>query len=191
MRVRSHNFASFSRIPVRKFVCRGGSIGALRQFAGHSICVASTPLRNGNIPGARSSLCVVPAGKRHDFQQMLNDPNPSLQRAALILLDQQQTAALVPEAVISRALHSDPRLAETARAILVKHPEYVEQTLPLIRQLLASNKAQNANALGEFVSLFGWHPAISSELADAIVDKTTSSDRFSRHPAGGDGRTFQ
>jgi putative membrane-bound dehydrogenase-like protein len=42
-------------------------IGALRQFAGHSICVASPPLRNGNIPGARSSLCVVPAGKPPRF----------------------------------------------------------------------------------------------------------------------------
>src|SRR5262249_11496483 len=115
------------------------------------------------------------------LENALQDPNPRVQKAALILLDQPPRAKglLKPEAVIERVGAADADLRQTALAILRKHPEWAEQALGLLRRWMEKEKlsAEEQVGLRGLTLAFQANQKVQEQLAAAVADRATPAER--------------
>lgn len=101
----------------------------------------------------------------------LNDSNPRVQRAALVLLDQPPHNGLDAEAVVARVFADDEPLRRAAQASLRRHPAWVEQALPVVEKLMATAAPGPAelDSLRGFVIAFAQQPAVAALVAKAAA----------------------
>jgi putative heme-binding domain-containing protein len=86
---------------------------------------------------------IVYAIHRHasanDLRAHLNDPQPQVQAAALLLLD--QPPRLAPEVVLERALGTNAQVRKAATQVLRRHPDWTSQLHSFLRHELVKPKA--------------------------------------------------
>jgi putative heme-binding domain-containing protein len=74
-----------------------------------------------------------------DLRQHLNHPQPRVQAAALLLLDQPQR--LAPDVVLERALGTNASVRKAAIQVLRRHPDWSSQLHTFLRNELSKPKA--------------------------------------------------
>lgn len=106
------------------------------------------------------------------LQQALTNPNPKVQKAALLLLDQppRPPNALGHEAVVERFNVTNSELRRTAREILVRHPEWARYCVGSLRQLLATPRISTTEKsdLVDLLLAFQVDGQVQELVADAI-----------------------
>lgn len=112
-------------------------------------------------------------GRPEDFEAALQDENPRVQKAALLLLSQPPRARdrLKPAAVLARVAATDAELRQTALHILQQRPEWAEQALSLVRGWLqeAEISAEEQRGLQGLVLAFQEHPALQDLVAATLT----------------------
>ena len=97
----------------------------------------------GRNPDRMLEHAIIYAIHRHasasDLDQRLKDPQPRVQAAALLLLD--QPPRLAADAVLERALGTDAHVRKAAIQILRRHPEWNRQLHAFLRTELLKPKA--------------------------------------------------
>jgi putative heme-binding domain-containing protein len=113
---------------------------------------------------------------REALLSALDQPSAKVQRAALLLLDQPPFQPAPQGAVVARLNAGDPRLQDTARWVLLRHPEWGEAGSALLRQLIALSNPSDADraALGRFLPLFQTNAAVISAIAGSL--KSTNQE---------------
>jgi putative heme-binding domain-containing protein len=113
-----------------------------------------------------------------DFRAALKNDHPRIQRAALILLDQPNVAALKPDDIFPRLSSTDPNLRSAAQWLLKRHPDWSDQALSYIRLSWKENKLspERFQALAETIIAFSANPKITDWLGDAL-SKTPDQPR--------------
>jgi putative membrane-bound dehydrogenase-like protein len=120
--------------------------------------------------------CLIYAAHRladaDSLDAALRRPEPGVQKAALLLLDQppRPRGRLAPADVIRRTGSADPALRQTALATLRGHPEWAEQATGLFRKWLQkeSPSAQERGELRGLLLAFQKQSAVQ-ELAAASI----------------------
>lgn len=106
------------------------------------------------------------------LRQALEHAHPNVQSAALRLLDQPPRSpnALGHEAVVERLTATDPEVRQTAREILVRHPEWAEYSVGFLRELLEApvTPSEDQSALRSLVLAFQENERIQEVVAAAI-----------------------
>src|SRR5262249_21035612 len=104
----------------------------------------------------------------------LNHGSPRVQRAALVLLDQPPHEALKPDIVLARVFADDESLRRAARASLSRHPDWVEQALPVVERLVASASPDpgECESLRGFVIAFAQQPSVARLVTNAVTAET-------------------
>jgi putative membrane-bound dehydrogenase-like protein len=107
---------------------------------------------------------------RETLVSALDDPNPKVQRAALLLLEQPPFQAVPAYAVVTRLNASDARLRDAARWVLLRHPECGEAGAAFLRQLIAQSNPTEADykALRQFLPLFQTNAAVVSAITRSL-----------------------
>ncbi len=107
-----------------------------------------------------------------DLAEALRSPEPAVQKAALLLLDQppRPRGLLKPAEVMSRVGSPDAGLRQTAVAILQQHPDWAEQAAELLRAWLrkAELSPQERGQVRGLVLAFQGQRAVQ-DLAAATV----------------------
>jgi len=106
----------------------------------------------------------------------LEHPHPRVQKAAMLLLDQEPHNKLTATETVKRLFASDEALAKAARSSLRKHPEWIEHALPFVRQLASSPNpnATERETLREFVLTFLATPDIAMLVGETATAAPTS-----------------
>ena len=110
----------------------------------------------------------------------LEDSSAKVQSAALLLLDQPPFQAIHEHQVVARLNVSDARLRETARWVLLRHPEWGNAGTAFLRQLKEETTPAEANreALPQFLPLFQTNDVVVSAVARSLAsDKVTEAQR--------------
>ena len=108
----------------------------------------------------------------------LQDPNPRVQKAALLLLDQppRVPGLLGHQAVISRVAASDPELRQTALSILQRHPEWSEHAAGLLRGWLQKNQltADERTSLPALLLAFQGSRPVQDLIAESLASTSVT-----------------
>lgn len=114
---------------------------------------------------------------RQALQEGLDHPNPRVQQAAMLLLDQPPHSCLAPAAVVARASAADGDLRRTARTILQKHPRWASHAVDLVRNWIHKQELtqDEAASLRDFILAFQADPAVQETVAGAM---RLANDRF-------------
>ena len=103
----------------------------------------------------------------------LREPNPRVQKAALLLLDQppRMPGLLAHQVVISRIAAADPELRQTALSILARHPEWSEQAVGLLRAWLRKNQltADERTSLPALLLAFQGSSRVQDLIAESLA----------------------
>lgn len=115
---------------------------------------------------------------REDLLHALDGDNPHVQRAALVLLDQSPHNALPAEAAVARLFAADAGLRQAARASLVKHADWVDNAVPVLRKILYAPAAAPADRamINELVLAFHKSKSINRFVADALSAAAVPTD---------------
>lgn len=107
---------------------------------------------------------------REALLQALDHPTPRVQRAALILLDQPPHSFTPEPAVVARLKAGDLRLRETARWVLLRHPEWTAAAQRFFQELLQGPESAETDraAVEEFLKLFQTNRVVLASLADSL-----------------------
>jgi putative membrane-bound dehydrogenase-like protein len=101
-------------------------------------------------------------------------PEPIVQRAALLLLDQppRPSGRLSPGTVVARASSPDSGLRRAALHVLTRHPEWAGHALDHIRVELAATGAsqEQLDGLAELVLAYQHHSAVQELLGGTAAD---------------------
>jgi putative membrane-bound dehydrogenase-like protein len=102
----------------------------------------------------------------------LDQPNPKVQRAALLLLDQPPFQVAREKTVVAHLNASDPRLRDTARWVLLRHPEWGKAGAAFLLQLIESSNSTEADrlALNQFFPLFQTNATVVSAIAGSLTN---------------------
>jgi putative membrane-bound dehydrogenase-like protein len=106
-----------------------------------------------------------------DLTRALGDPQPKVQRAAMLLLDQAPFSASTAPVVV-KGLHSeDPALRDTARWVLLRHPEWGNAGAACLRSLLANPHPTDADrrALAQILPVFATNALVLAAMADTLA----------------------
>ena len=108
---------------------------------------------------------------RPALEAALDDPDASVQRAALLLLDQPSVHALAPSAVLGRVTAADDALRATALRLLQGHAEWGEEALGFLRRLITQPELAGAeqSTLRDLVRTFQSSPAVVALVAEALA----------------------
>jgi putative membrane-bound dehydrogenase-like protein len=108
----------------------------------------------------------------------LDDPNPRVQKAALIVLE-QMPKALKASAVMERVSARDPELRQTALRILLRHPEWADEAIELLRWWLVKEKLSVDEAVGlrTLVLAFQSNKGVQDQLVWRLASKATAAER--------------
>jgi putative heme-binding domain-containing protein len=100
----------------------------------------------------------------------LDHPNPKVQRAALLLLDQAPFQAIPAPGVVSRLDAGDPSLRDTARWVLLRHREWGEAGAAFLHQLLQQPSLTDPDrqALAQFLPLFATNATVMTAVAQNL-----------------------
>ncbi|MEO8429137.1 MAG: PVC-type heme-binding CxxCH protein [Verrucomicrobiota bacterium] len=116
------------------------------------------------------------------LQAALEHPNPRVQRAALVLLDQppRPLNALTHDVVLQRVTAADAGLRQTALGILQNHPEWAKQSVELIedwlnRPVLA---AEQERGLRSLILAFQAEPSLQELIGAALASDATTDGRI-------------
>jgi putative membrane-bound dehydrogenase-like protein len=105
----------------------------------------------------------------------LRSPEPGVQKAALLLLDQppRPRGLLTHAEVIRRVGAPDAGLRQTARAILERHLEWAEPTLGVLRQWLEKKalSPEEQGGLRGLLLAFQKQPAVQQLAAEVVADR--------------------
>lgn len=114
---------------------------------------------------------------RETLEVMLNDPRPGIQRAALILLDQHPHFALRAEQAVQRLFHKDNELRRAARDALLKHKDWIDAVLPMLRRLSENTQptSEELEWIVELVSTFRAAPAFGQWLEASLAGDPPAS----------------
>jgi len=106
-----------------------------------------------------------------DLLGAVGHSHPRIQKAAVILLDQLPHQKLLPEHVLPKIFSDDPELRRTAQSCLRKHPEWVDQTLPVLSALLQAGglKETEKEGLREFLPAFLHHPKVAGMVSESLL----------------------
>jgi putative heme-binding domain-containing protein len=119
----------------------------------------------------------------HTVAVALDHPHTRVQKAALWLLDQAPRPAgqLTHGPVLSRVTAGDPDLRQAALRILLKHPEWAEPALALVRGWLEKPSLTPEEQLGlrSLLVAFQARRAVQESVADALANRSgqTPADR--------------
>jgi putative heme-binding domain-containing protein len=100
----------------------------------------------------------------------LEDSNPRVRQAGLIALDQMPNGRLGPDQVMPLLDTDDPDLQQAALGVLARHPQWSQQMLGLLRELLAAEKLsddQQRSLKGALLALCG-EGTIQQIVADEL-----------------------
>jgi putative membrane-bound dehydrogenase-like protein len=114
----------------------------------------------------------------------LDNPNPKLQRAALLLLEQPPFQAAPASAVIARLNATDLSLRDTARWVLLRHRDWGDAGAGFLRQLiqLPNPSDSDRHALSELLPLFATNPPVTGAIAEVLspANQISNDDRRAR-----------
>jgi HEAT repeat protein len=107
---------------------------------------------------------------RPALEAALIHPNPRVQEAAMLLLDQPPHSCLEPSVAVSRASAADGGLRSAARSILQNHPEWGIHALELVREWIGKiDLTSNEEAsLRDFILAFQTDEGVQQTIADAL-----------------------
>ena len=100
----------------------------------------------------------------------LENPSPKVQGAALLLLDQAPFQAIPEPAVVGRLNSNNDFLRNTARWVLLRHPDWVEAGAAFVRQLIENPNSNEADqlALAKFLPRFAGNNAVIAAVANSL-----------------------
>jgi putative membrane-bound dehydrogenase-like protein len=106
-------------------------------------------------------------------------PDPSVQGAALLLLDQppRPRGQLGPGPVVARLDSADPGLRGAALRVLMRHPEWSGEAIDHIRGGLRAADAGEAAALADLILAFQNRADVQTLLAGTATDALATADR--------------
>jgi putative heme-binding domain-containing protein len=113
------------------------------------------------------------------LQSALARPEPGVQAAAMLLLDQPPRPAglLGPAVVVARLDSPDAGLRESALHILMRHPEWSEAAIDHIRGRIRAVDRSEKAALAEFVLAFQDRNDVQTLLAGAATGSEFAPER--------------
>jgi putative heme-binding domain-containing protein len=116
------------------------------------------------------------------LEDALSRPNPRVQQAALLLLDQppRPRGSLKQAAVLERVGATDAGLRQTALTVLAQHPEWAEQATGLVRKWLEKVSLAKEEEVGlrGLLLAFQRQAAVQALAAAALADRDrTPADR--------------
>jgi putative membrane-bound dehydrogenase-like protein len=115
------------------------------------------------------------------LEAALGRPEPPVQGAALLLLDQppRPRGRLAPAAVIARASAHDAGLRRTALRVLIRHPEWSGLALEYIRGELGASRASGERLapLADLILAFQDRAEVQDLLARAAAELAAPLDR--------------
>jgi len=111
---------------------------------------------------------------------LLQQKAPRVQKAAMILLDQEPHNKLAAEAAVARLFDREEILRSTARFILQRHPESVSQIVPTLRRIFTNHSTAELGSLREALLAFHSHPEISHLIAEAVSSQATDTSEALR-----------
>ncbi|QDV37774.1 PVC-type heme-binding CxxCH protein [Tautonia plasticadhaerens] len=105
------------------------------------------------------------------LRSALERPEPDVQRAALLLLDQPPHACLDREALVARTGADDPRLRRTALEILERHSEWADHAAGLIRSWLRDDapSPEQRQRLDALVQAFQGREEVAGLVARGVA----------------------
>ena len=106
----------------------------------------------------------------------LGHASPRVQQAALRLMDQPPHQNLPVEVVLKHVFAADESLRRAAQSILRRHPEWVTQALPVLRELLSTPASAARESLRDFVVAFHRHSEVATLLAQAVASESKVSE---------------
>jgi putative membrane-bound dehydrogenase-like protein len=100
----------------------------------------------------------------------LQQSNPKVQKAALLLLDQRSPTALEHQTVVTRLNAPNSEIRRTARDILARHPEWASHSISFLRQWLMAPEVvpQEQVELGDLLRAFQDDEQVQALIASAI-----------------------
>lgn len=117
-------------------------------------------------------FAMIEIGDANSLQAALGNPDPEIQRAALMAWDQMENSTLPGAEVISRLSSKDPKLQETAWWIIEQHPDWAGELTAVFRKRLETGETQD---LADRLATFGTNPQIQSLLGESLTDGDLSS----------------
>ncbi len=127
------------------------------------------------------TYALIEIGDREPLQKCSNNENPKVRRACLVALD-QLGEKIDPKVVIAAIKSPDAELSETAWWIAGRHPEWVADLTPVIRDRLTDAKLAAAewDATADRLVKFAGTPVIQQLLADLLtqVPATAAKQRL-------------
>ena len=116
---------------------------------------------------------------REQLTAALENGNPRVQKAALLLLDQPPHAAVTASQVVARLSADDIELRRTAQSILAGHAEWADDALRYFRAAMADPKlsAADEQRLGETIAAFAARQEVVDWLGDSLKDSSSPQRR--------------
>jgi putative membrane-bound dehydrogenase-like protein len=118
------------------------------------------------------------------LESRLDDSNPRITRAAMLLLDQSPRPAglLKPDVVFQSVQSSDAGLRRTSMDLLARHPEWAERASDLLRRWLQDKDIteEQRTGLRGLVFAFQAQPAIQQLAAGAIINRDVKAAKAQR-----------
>jgi putative membrane-bound dehydrogenase-like protein len=168
-------------------------VGLLAKGNAHAQVAAATALGQNRVGSAVPALLAATAQKSDRFLEHaliyaliqiqdarqtalgLASPEPGVQRAALIALDQMEGGNLQPDQVIPLLQSGQPLLRDTAIWVLEHHPEWAAQASAWLKEHLqaASISGETLQSLQKLLVLFAGNSEVQQLIANTLQAGTT------------------